>query len=100
MNKGNTWFWMFLTLLAVPIAIALVGGGCAGMPDAPDNWTSIADKGGAQLWTENCARCHNSRSPSEFSDAQWDIAMTHMRTRAGLTSVETEKIVKFLQSGN
>lgn len=59
-----------------------------------------AAKGGAQLWTENCIRCHNIRSPSIYSDAEWEVAMHHMRIRANLTAEEHEKILAFLKSAN
>ncbi len=59
-----------------------------------------ADKGGAQLWAENCVRCHNIRSPSTYSDAEWDVAMHHMRIRANLTAEEHRKILAFLKSAN
>ena len=61
---------------------------------------TIGEKGGAQLWSENCTRCHNSRSPSEFGDAQWDLVLMHMRTRANLTAEEARKIGAFMQSAN
>lgn len=60
----------------------------------------IHERGGAQLWGDNCARCHNSRSPSEFNDDQWDVIAHHMRVRANLTAYEHETILKFLQSAN
>lgn len=59
-----------------------------------------ADKGGAQLWAENCVRCHNIRSPSTYSDVEWDVAMHHMRIRANLTAEEHRKILQFLKSAN
>ncbi len=59
-----------------------------------------ADKSGAQLWGENCIRCHNTPSPDTFSDAQWDVAISHMRVRATLTQQETDKIIDFLKSAN
>ena len=59
------------------------------------------DKGGAQLWGQNCAmRCHNGRSPTRYSDAQWDVITLHMRVRANLTGDEHRKIVAFLKSAN
>ena len=61
---------------------------------------SISDKTGAQLWGENCVRCHNAPGPGEFSDPAWDIIGLHMRTRANLTETETEKIITFLKDGN
>jgi len=61
---------------------------------------SDAEKSGAQLWGENCGRCHNIRPPSSLTDAQWDVAVLHMRTRANLTEIEAEKITSFLKTGN
>lgn len=57
-------------------------------------------KSGAQLWAENCARCHNFRSPGSYSDAQWDVAVDHMRIRANLTAEDSRRILAFLQAGN
>ena len=61
---------------------------------------SAAEKSGAQLWAENCVRCHNIRSPSSYSSAQWEVAMMHMRVRANLTPEEHKKILEFLKSGS
>ncbi len=57
-------------------------------------------KGGAQLWAENCIRCHNLREPRERSDREWDIIMHHMRVRANLTAEEHRLISQFLLSAN
>ena len=61
---------------------------------------SIQEKTGAQLWGENCSRCHNAPGPGQFSDPSWEIIGLHMRTRANLTETETNKIIAFLQDGN
>jgi len=58
------------------------------------------EKSGVQMWADNCARCHNSRPLNEFSAAQWDVVVHHMRLRANLTGDEAQKIVAFLQSSN
>ena len=58
------------------------------------------DRSGVQLWSENCARCHNMRPPEEFSDAQWAAIVHHMRLRANLTGQEQRKITEFLQASN
>jgi len=58
------------------------------------------DKSGAQLWGENCIRCHNTPSPETFSDTEWDVAVMHMRVRANLTDNEAGKIVSFLKTAN
>ena len=60
----------------------------------------ITAKPGAQLWAENCIRCHNVPSPADFSNAQWGLIGSHMRLRAHLTAQETEKIVEFLKMAN
>jgi hypothetical protein len=57
-------------------------------------------KGGAELWAENCVRCHNIRSPSNYSPAQWEVVMMHMRVRANLTPEEHKKILEFLKAGS
>lgn len=60
----------------------------------------IAMKSGAQLWGENCVRCHNVPSPSIYSDKQWELVTSHMRLRANLTKEETIKITEFLKTAN
>lgn len=57
-------------------------------------------KSGAQIWTENCGTCHNLRNPAGYSDAEWEVAVQHMRIRANLTAAETRAIVEFLKSAN
>ncbi len=57
----------------------------------------ITMKSGAQLWGENCQRCHNTPSPSTFSPEQWETVGMHMQSRALLTDTERDKIVAFLK---
>ncbi len=80
-----------LVVLAI-LAVTLLAG-CAAGP-------SQVSKSGPQLWGENCARCHNVRPPASLNDAEWDLALMHMRTRAGLTTSETEKVGTFLKAAN
>ena len=61
---------------------------------------AIAVKSGAQLWGENCSRCHNAPAPSTFSQEQWKTVGMHMQSRALLTNNERDKIVEFLQQSN
>ena len=56
--------------------------------------------GGAQLWAENCIRCHNIRNPASLSDRQWEIVMHHMRVKANLTADEHQSILEFLKAAN
>lgn len=63
--------------------------------------SSLAEaKSSAQLWGENCQRCHNIPSPETFSDGEWDVAVMHMRIRANLTKNEAVKIADFLKTAN
>jgi len=66
---------------------------------AGESWKRV-EKGGAQLWSENCARCHNLRPPSGHSDREWDMLVHSMRVKAGLTGEEARKILEFLKSAN
>jgi cytochrome c2 len=57
----------------------------------------VSAKSGAQLWAENCQRCHNTPSPASFSPDQWETIGLHMQSRALLTDEERTKIVEFLK---
>jgi mono/diheme cytochrome c family protein len=54
---------------------------------------------GAELWTLNCSRCHMVRSPGEFTAAQWQTILMHMRVRANLPAAQARELQKFLQAG-
>lgn len=80
-----------LSLLLVVIgSMILILNGCAASQ-------KISMKSGAQLWVENCQRCHNTPSPSSFSPEQWETIGMHMQSRALLTNTERDKIVDFLK---
>ncbi|MEO6813786.1 MAG: cytochrome c [Ginsengibacter sp.] len=57
----------------------------------------VQSKSGAQLWAENCQRCHNIPSPSTFSPEQWETIGMHMQSRGLITDKERDKIVAFLK---
>ena len=59
--------------------------------------SKISAKSGAQLWAENCQRCHNTPPPNSFSPQQWETIGMHMQSRALLTNKERDKIVDFLK---
>ena len=77
-----------LVLMAVSIAVSM--NSCTASQ-------KISMKQGAQLWAENCQRCHNTPSPSTFSPEKWETIGLHMQSRALLTETEKNKIVDFLQ---
>ena len=55
---------------------------------------------GAKAWKNNCARCHNLRSPKELTDEEWDTSVRHMRVRANLSKKDADDIVAFLKASN
>ncbi len=60
----------------------------------------VSQKSGAQLWGENCIRCHNVPSPAAYNNVDWETIGKHMRVRANLTEEESAKIFEFLKSAN
>jgi len=83
--KTRTWVLIFGTT----ITIFVMMNSCA-------QNKNISAKSGAQLWVENCQKCHNTPSPESFSHEQWITVGMHMQTRAQITDAERDKIVKFL----
>ena len=72
----------------------------AGQAGGDAGTTEPLELSGSQLWAQTCAQCHNNRSPSDYSDAQWETAVMHMRVQARLTGEEERKIVQFLKASN
>ena len=97
-----------LTIVIITTALALALAAChtpkaattASAKPGASATNTRPEKSGTQLWAENCTRCHNTRSPATYSDAEWSVAMMHMRVRANLTAEEHRKILEFLQSAN
>ncbi|MHB1274244.1 MAG: c-type cytochrome [Rhodanobacter sp.] len=53
---------------------------------------------GASEWRHSCGSCHNLRSPSELTNAEWEVAMGQMRVRANLTGAQERDILAFLKA--
>ena len=92
-------------LLLMPLAAVFVIG-CAQKSAAPGAGTSanVASASipptGAQLWAENCNRCHNYRPATSWSDPQWEAVVRHMRFRANLTGEEQRLITEFMKASH
>jgi cytochrome c5 len=103
-----------MKLQAVPLAIgvtlmACLFAGCqssthptmlseTGAKSTADSAAAAAPvKGRAQIWSQTCNRCHNTRSPDSYSGREWAIVMTHMRVRGYLTGDDQRAILDFLQ---
>jgi cytochrome c5 len=105
------WGAAIITGLAAT-AITSTIAGCAGQRPAAESGTgsvkgsqeaepaAALEFSGAQLWDMNCAQCHNNRNPKDYSDAQWEVAVQHMRIQARLTGEEERKIAQFLKAAN
>ena len=99
-------------MFATGAALALIGSGfvlagCSTPSDpkradaaATTQKSTAVAQSGATMWAQNCGHCHNLRSPDSYSDAQWDVAVLHMRIRANLPAEEYKKILAFLKSAH
>lgn len=83
------------------VALAAIGSTQIGRAQGsvPGDQAAAAARG-AKAWADNCASCHNARSPLDYSDAQWSVATAHMRVRANLPGNVARDILVFLQAGN
>ena len=82
-----------ISVFALPLAVGIfLVGSCVS--------NKVAMRSGAQLWGENCVRCHSTPSPTAYNNTDWETIGLHMRVRANLTAEETNKVVEFLKSAN
>ena len=85
---------LIFSSLVAGIGITIIINGCAATQ-------TVTAKSGAQIWGENCLRCHNAPDPADYSDQEWEAVGTHMKLRANsLTEPEINKVVEFLKSAN
>jgi hypothetical protein len=93
-----------LGILAAPLTAIIVAAGCQNGESSersePKAMSVAPPMSGAQLWSDNCSRCHNIRPPQSYNDAQWAVVTHHMRLRANLTGEETRLITEFLQASH
>ena len=80
----------------ITIIIAIIGISCYTLVNGCKVSQDIADKSGAQLWAENCRRCHNAPDQYTHKAEDWITVGLHMQSRALLTDRERDKIVEFL----
>jgi hypothetical protein len=71
----------------------------SGAKDAPSPEVKSPGLSGIELWTIHCNRCHTYRGSNEFTAAQWQNLILHMRVRANLPAAQAREILKFLQQG-
>src|SRR5256885_12676516 len=99
MNENRTQL-VVLALLIVTIVgsgwDALAGPKASPEPAANSSSAVTSESGnglsGEELWSNNCARCHNMRAPTMYTPAQWEVIVHHMRVRANITGAEQRAI--------
>lgn len=88
------------------LALLTLSVGCAsGGPEGSSVELEASDPGqliaaGAQVYGNNCARCHNARAAAEKTDLEWDLVVAHMRARANLTGSQARAVQAFLAMVN
>lgn len=101
MKQNTRWLAGAAMLLLIGVAFALTSCSTPKSITATGGPAAVPVRAaGAQLWAQNCGHCHNIRSPNSYSEAQWDVAMLHMRVRANLTAEEHKQILAFLKSAH
>ncbi len=86
-----------LALAAIAaVALSALGAGRALAAESGEAQRELF-KQGAKLWPVYCAQCHNARPGSEFSPAQWNIIMMHMRTQANLPANDARALTEYLK---
>lgn len=88
--------------LALGVGLALAAPAAAQEPSDPGEVPAQASliAKGAQVYANQCGRCHNMRSSTERTDAEWKVIVSHMRTRGNMTKSEAEWVKAFLQATN
>lgn len=90
-DLSKTLLAIILSLSVLPFTTSVLAGG----PPQSGDFTT-----GANVWRDNCGRCHNIRDARELRDDQWYSTAFHMRIRGGLTGQETRDVIAFLTASN
>lgn len=69
--------------------------GCAGV--APGLGSSSS---GEALYRDFCSSCHDPVPPGAYSDAQWRGVLSRMQSEAGLTDLEAQEVLTWLEENN
>lgn len=85
-------------VLTVTLLFALAGCVLDDPRECGCTETVSATPAGARLWAANCRRCHNLRTPTSYTSEQWDVAINHMRLKAGITADDARQIADFLKA--
>jgi nitrate/TMAO reductase-like tetraheme cytochrome c subunit len=103
--------WKYLAAL-IPLSLVLTGSFWDALAGSSERSETLADSNGEvktesngglsgeELWSNNCQRCHNLRSPAMQTPVQWQIIVHHMRIRANITGSDARAIADFLKSAS
>jgi mono/diheme cytochrome c family protein len=98
MEAGTTMTTPSKSLVIRLLAIVLLTlGATAALAAESEQQQREMFKLGAKLWPVYCAQCHNARPGSEFSPAQWNVIMMHMRTQANLPANDARAMTEYLK---
>lgn len=90
---------MRTTMLGFALAALVAGPVLPGAGDlAAQEPERVAE--GAQVWADNCTRCHNARPSQERTDSEWLTIVLHMRARANLTRTDADLVATFMRATN
>jgi hypothetical protein len=84
------------------LGLALLAGGCAGLPyptlsDAQMSGVKLADlERGRATYLERCSNCHVAYSPNAHSAAEWPALVDRMATNAHLSPTDRQDILGYL----
>src|SRR5947199_9350412 len=81
--------YLAAALVLLPLASAtweLLAGTKESAERRSETNSSVTSESGSQLsgqelWSMNCQRCHNMRSPIMYNATQWQVIFHHMRIR-------------------
>lgn len=88
-----------VTLLASTLTTIPLAAPAAAQRATPTDSTALIALG-AQIYSRNCQRCHNPRSPAERTDREWVIIVQHMQIRANLSADRAAAVRAFLLASN
>lgn len=91
-------FGLGAVFAALALASIAAGGARAGGDSAAAREKRQMFLRGAELWPIYCNTCHNARPGGEFSPAEWNMILMHMRTQANLTPRDAKAILEYLKA--
>ena len=105
MNATRYCRYLAAVLVCLPLASAtweLLAGTKENAERKAETTSSVTSESGSQLsgqelWSMNCQRCHNMRSPIMYNATQWQVIVHHMRVRGNITGADARAIAEFLK---